>query len=145
MAPLRAGHHLAGLMAVVLLSLMPGCRSVYFVEVAGSPDVPVQIEHCLSSLGLENLSSEPDEAGPIAADPDLLAIWASQYHESRWHLAATAYVWRDGDGYRLRFVPGPPGSDDSVVIFAEGFSSCLALHDPEIDVEVIASRRIDLW
>lgn len=140
-----AKQMLAGLVAILLLCLLPSCRSVYFVQVADSPDVPEQIEHCLSSLGLENHSSEPEEAKQIAGDPDLRAIWASQHHQSRWYLAATAYVRRDGDGWKLRFIPGPPGSEDSVVVFAEGFSGCLALHDPEIDAEVIASRRLDLW
>jgi hypothetical protein len=144
-AQVQALHHRAVLVAVALLSLLPGCRSVYFVEVADSLNVPAHLEHCLSSLGLENHSSRPDEASQIAGDPDLLAIWASQHHESRWYLAATAFVRRDGEGWKLRFIPGPPGSEDSVVVFAEGFSGCLALHDPEIDVEVVASRRLDLW
>jgi len=128
-----------------LLSLSLGCRSVYFVEVADSPGVPSQIEHCLSTLGLKDHSSEPNEAKQIASNPKLFAIWASQHHESRWYLAATAYVLRDGDLWKLRFIPGPPGSEDSVVVFAEGFSGCLALHNPQIDVEVIASRRLELW
>jgi hypothetical protein len=138
-------HPRPAAVAATLLFLSLGCRSVYFVEVADSPGVPAQIEHCLSSLGLKDHSSEPKVAEQIASDSKVVAIWASQHHESRWHLGATAFVQRDADQWKLRFIPGPPGSEDSVVVFAEGFSRCLALHDPEIDVEVIASRRLDLW
>ncbi len=145
MTPSHPQYHLPVLVAVLLLSLVSGCRSVYFVEVTPSPSVPAQLEHCLLSLGLENRSSQPAETQKIARDPELLAIWASEHHESRWYLAATAFVRRERDSWKIRFIPGPPGSEDSVVVFAEAFSGCLALHDPEIDVKVIGSRRLDLW
>jgi hypothetical protein len=135
----------ATVLAAVLLSMILGCRSVYFVEIADSSSVPRQIEHCLSSLGLTDRSSQPKEAEQIARDPKLAAVWASQHHESRWYLAATAFVERDGALWKLRFIPGPPGSEDSVVVFAEGFSGCVTLHDPEIHIDVTASRRLDLW
>jgi hypothetical protein len=145
MRRLQRRHIGRAVFAATLLSLNAGCRSVYFVEVADSPGVPDQIQHCLASLGLKDHSGEPEEAKQIAGDPRLVAIWASRYHKSRWHLAATAFVERNGGRWKLRFIPGPPGSEDSVAVFAEGFSGCLALHDPRIEAEVIASRRLDLW
>ena len=144
-AGVRMQHARPVVVAATLLALSLGCRSVYFVKFADAPGVPAQIEHCLSSLGLKDHSTEPEEAKEIASDPKVVAIWVSQHHGSRWHLAATAFVQRDGDLWKLRFIPGPPGSEDSVVVFADGFARCVALHDRQIDVEVTGGRRLDLW
>ncbi len=110
-----------GATAIALLVLASvGCRPFYRAEFPRSAGDVALIDHCLGSLGLLDRSSEPDHSAAIAQDPDLVAVWASKYSRSRWHLGATAFVRRKLDRWQVTFFPGPPGSPASVDVFAKG-------------------------
>lgn len=123
------------------LALGSGCRSVYYAELPRSARAAEHIDHCLGSLALEDRSGEPRNATSISRDPDLVAIWASKHQGSLWHLSATAWVRQKGNRWHLTFRPGPPGSSNSIELFAHAFARCIALHDPGLRVDVDASMR----
>ena len=125
-----------------------GCRSIHHADVRtleGTELAASAVPHCLQTLGLSDVSSEQQSTAEIAEDQTLVAKWVSKRHGSRSYLSATAYVRQSTDHWRVTFIPGPPGSSDSIELFSEGFARCISIHDPGAKVRVDRSRRLDLW
>ena len=108
------------------------------------PDATVDaIDHCLRTIALVNTADDPHAAALVSAEPDVVASWVSFELATRRELRAEASVRKHPGAWVIRFVGrgGGLGYDETL---ARAFASCMASHEPKLDVEVgkVTGRRL---
>jgi hypothetical protein len=98
----------------------------------------------MTSLGLENLSSEQPYLQFLEEEPDLASVWSTP-ERSMWSSTPSAVVWvrRKGAEWQVAFIPNPSGGDGAADLLSNGFSRCIAQHEPSLQVETQSHRSLD--
>jgi len=130
-----------------VVCLFLACTSTYQVKFRGESDewpaVRPEIEHCLSSLGFRNISSEDFYADYLVDHPDIVAVWESTAEGSFLDVPpfAVAWVLNSDPGVHVHFQPSNSQGPDAK-FFADTFTKCIQFHQPSRELEITSSRIV---
>lgn len=131
-------------LALLLTACITTTYQVGFETTPGEwPATRLDIEHCLSSLGFRNASSEGFYPEILEEDPRNLAVWKPDQDISLLYNPpfSVAWVLEEDGAYRVHFVPHNARGEEAK-FFALTFSECIQLHDPDESTSITTQRIV---